>query len=61
MKRTRHYEIGEHLVLLCSQKGQEGYAPLIGNFIIDGNVVQDTWMQDAGNRAAQGAALMKLS
>ena len=41
---------GEHLVLPCSQKGPEGPAPLIKNFITDGNVVQDSWMQDAGIR-----------
>jgi nicotinate phosphoribosyltransferase len=50
---------GEHVVLPLSQKAPKGASPLIENYIADGNVVQDSWMQAARERVAQGVALMK--
>jgi nicotinate phosphoribosyltransferase len=52
---------GEHIMLPLSQKGPEGAVPLIENFICNGNVVQDSWMQEARRRTIQGAALENLS
>jgi len=45
---------GEHVVLPVSQKGPKGAKPLIEPFIADGKVEQDTWMQPARKRAAEG-------
>lgn len=50
---------GEHVVLPASRKGPDGAVPLIENYITDGKVVQDSWMQDARKRAAHGTALQK--
>jgi nicotinate phosphoribosyltransferase len=52
---------GEHVVLPVSQKGPKDAVPLIGHYIDNGKIVQDSWMQDARKRVAQSATLMILS
>jgi nicotinate phosphoribosyltransferase len=52
---------GEHIVLPVAQKGPKGAMPLIENFICNGKVVQDSWMQEARRRSIQGAALQERS
>jgi nicotinate phosphoribosyltransferase len=50
---------GEHVVLPVSQKGPKGALPLIENFITDGKVVQDAWMQLARERVAAAISRIK--
>lgn len=52
---------GGHIVLPISRKGPKGSLPLIERFITDGNVVQDSWMQDARKRMAQARKILELS
>jgi nicotinate phosphoribosyltransferase len=52
---------GEHVVLPVSKAGPKDAKPLVETFITDGNVVQDSWMQDARRRAAESAAVLKIS
>lgn len=52
---------GGHIVLPISRKGPKGALPLIERFITDGNVVQDSWMQDARKRMAQARKILELS
>jgi nicotinate phosphoribosyltransferase len=51
---------GEHIVLPVSQKGPKGAKPLIETYIETGNVVQDSWMQEARGRMAEACRLLKL-
>jgi nicotinate phosphoribosyltransferase len=51
---------GEHVVLPASQKGPKGAKPLIERYIENGNVVQDSWMQDARGRVAKTKKTLKL-
>lgn len=51
---------GEHRVLPASQKGPTGAKPLIERYIENGNVVQDSWMQDARGRVAETCQSLKL-
>jgi nicotinate phosphoribosyltransferase len=51
---------GEHVVLPVSQKGPRGATPLIETYISNGNVVQDSWMQDARKRVAEARRFLKL-
>jgi nicotinate phosphoribosyltransferase len=44
---------GEHNVLPASKKGPRGAEPLIEQYIKDGKVVQDSWMQEARQRMAE--------
>lgn len=50
---------GEHIVLPLSQKAPKGTSPLIENYIADGKVVQDSWMQAARERVARDVTRMK--
>jgi len=50
---------GEHVVLPASQKGLKGATPLIETYISNGNVVQDSWMQDARKRVAEARKTLK--
>jgi nicotinate phosphoribosyltransferase len=52
---------GEHVMLPLAGKGPKGTAPLIENFIADGKVVQDSWMQAARERASKSLLLMSHS
>lgn len=51
---------GEHVVLPASQKRPKGATPLIETFIENGNVVQDSWMQEARKRLAETCRSLKL-
>jgi nicotinate phosphoribosyltransferase len=53
VKQVYALKYGEHVVLLASHKGPKGAKPLIETFISNGNVVQDSWMQDARKRMAE--------
>ncbi|RPI37745.1 MAG: nicotinate phosphoribosyltransferase [Methanoregulaceae archaeon] len=61
VKQVYAKKSGEHIVLPAPQKGQKGSVPLIETYIKNGKAVQDSWMQEARERAAQGAALQKRS
>ena len=50
---------GEHIILPVSQKAPKGATPLIESYITNCKVVQDSWMQAARERVAQGVALME--
>lgn len=52
---------GEHVVLPASRKGPVGGTPLIENYIRNGEVVQDSWMQDARKRVAEARRFLKLA
>jgi nicotinate phosphoribosyltransferase len=49
----------EHVVLPVSKEGPRQAEPLVENYITDGKVVQDSWMQDARKRAAEARALLR--
>jgi nicotinate phosphoribosyltransferase len=61
VKQVWAQENGEHVVLPVSGKAPDGAVPLLDRFIENGKVVQDSWMQEARKRAAQGVAPVKLS
>jgi nicotinate phosphoribosyltransferase len=47
VKQVYAKKSGEHVVLPASRKGPKGAFPLIENYIRDGKVMQDSWMQEA--------------
>jgi nicotinate phosphoribosyltransferase len=47
VKQVYAKKSGEHIVLPASRKGPKGALPMIENFIRDGKVMQDSWMQEA--------------
>jgi nicotinate phosphoribosyltransferase len=55
MKQVWAKKSGEHTVLPVSQKGPKGAKPLIENYIDNGKVVQDSWMQLARERVLRAS------
>ena len=49
---------GDRVVLPQTRNGPEGAVPQLERYIENGKVVQDSWMQDARRRAAEGIALI---
>jgi nicotinate phosphoribosyltransferase len=56
-KQVYAQESGERVVLPVSKTAPEGATPLIEQYITEGKVVQDSWMQDARKRVVTSAAL----
>ena len=57
IKQVYYKKDGDHLVLPASKKTPKGATPLIETYISNGEVVQDSWMQDAKKRLAKTLAL----